>query len=169
MTFSFGGVGVKIMQHREEFEIEISKIHSLMEAISAQTDKVATLQAELSNFYVEKVYGFRGDLQKFAGAADFGKNLTACRDLIGKIRTEMDVISRMQGECGQAQNRARAALPDCAKWMSNGRLDVPPGGRSFFLAEKGGNVAQIPTSGAKSPVDPRASLGDVQLSRRFQR
>jgi len=167
MTFNFGGIGIQIMQHREQFEIEIAKVHSLMEAISAQTERVATLQAELSKFYVEKVYGFDGDLQKFAGAADFGKNLTTCRDLIGKIRTEMDAISRLQGECGQAQDRARAALPDCAKWMTNGRLDVPPGGRTFFLAEKGGK--QIPTSGAKPPVDPQASLSDVQLSRRFQK
>jgi hypothetical protein len=66
--------------------------------------------------------------------------------------------------------RCHNNLPDLTMHLSEGRLDVPPASRSFFVAEKrSGQAANFVLPLQKQSIDPRANLGEVMLSRRFQR
>jgi hypothetical protein len=168
---SFGGIGVEIMTYRTQLEIELERVNSLMEQIVDRNTTVATLQENFSKFYLQKVYGFGGDLQKLTGATDLGKNLTTCKELIGKIHEELDALKQLQSECRQAQERAAAALPDYAKFITNGHLDVVPN-RTFFLATKDATspaVGRFELPARKQSADPMATLFDTQLSHRFQK
>ena len=154
------------MTYREKFEDEVERINVKMQAIADQTALVAKIQRSLSRS-LEKA--FEGDLQKnVAGATEFRKRLTVCkRELMPAVRAEMEKLLTLQSECREAQTRARSALPDYAKFLTNGREDTVPG-RTIFQAEKGGTASPLKMPVQKQSI-PMASLSDVQLARRFQR
>lgn len=164
----FGGIGVWIVNFKDKFELEVERIDGMIEAISDQTKKVATLQEDFSKFYLEKLYGFDGSLQKLA---DFGKRLTTCKGLISEIHEAIGTLETLQSECRAAQDRASAALPGFAMYLTEGRLAAVPG-RKFFLASKNAGAASADAAPFALPaqnrsIDPTASLLDVALSRRF--
>jgi hypothetical protein len=175
MTFkSFGGIGVEIMRYREEFEVQHEQADNLLKQISDQSERVSRLQDDLLQSVQKAMHG---DLQlnKLAGSTEFGKRLTITKGLVDAVRDGIDKLKKLHDECRTALDRAWIALPDYTKFATNGRLDVPPGGRSFFIADKAiGNAANImspfePPAPRQPPVDLMATLFDTQLSRRFQR
>jgi hypothetical protein len=168
MTARFGGIGVEIMMHREKFEVEYEQVGTLMAKIADQSEVVATLQDDLSKS-LEKVTAFNGSLQKLSGVVEFGKRLTLTKGLVDKVRAEIDTLRKLQDVCHEALDRARAALPDYTKFVTNGRLDVPPGGGTFALASKDGVATKFESPSSQKQLDPMASLGAAQLARRFSR
>jgi hypothetical protein len=166
MNLSFGA-GVAILAHREKFEIEYEIVNTLMVQISDQSTAVSSLHGDLSNSF-EKVTG--GDLQKLSDATELRKRLTVTKNLVDQVSAEIGKLSHLQAECRAALSRAEAALPDYAKFVTNGRLDVVPG-RAFFVAgkeatERGAHRFEL--SAPKQSI-PTASLFDTQLSHRFSR
>jgi hypothetical protein len=164
MKFTFGA-GVAVLAHKEQLELEIERVDSLTKQID---DQIALANGKLEA--VSKI--FEGDLQKLSNASGLTKNLTACLDLVRSINGELERIGQLQSERRHAIDCAKAALPDYTKWMTNGRLDVPPGGGSFFLASKAGGAGLAsfePPSPKQSAIDINKSLFDVTVARRFQR
>jgi len=161
MKTRFGGIGVSIMTYRIEFEIEMNRIDALLEEIGDQNEVVASLYGSLTKL-------FAGDLQKLANANDLTKNLIACKALLCKANEEITKLKKLMTECGQAQERARRAMPDFAMFFSEGRQDTIPG-RTFFTASKDAKSGLIPFAppAQKQSIDPAASLADVALTRRF--
>ena len=60
------------------------------------------------------------------------------------------------------------ALPDFAKFVSNGRVDVVPG-RTFFVTGKAAGMTAFDSPSQQSAIDLNRALFEVQAGRRFQR
>jgi len=151
------------MMHRMRLEIEVERVDALMKQIGAQNEVAESAIGALAKL-------FAGPLQKISGASDLTKNLATCKTLLLKAHAEIAKLKQLQSECGLAQARARAELPDYTKFATDGRHDTVPG-RSFFVTDKtGGREAQIarPFESAQKHESPLADLGYVQMARRFQ-
>jgi hypothetical protein len=162
---NFGGIGVFIMTYREQLELEHEQVDTLIDQIGDRGKVIADLHGELSKS-LAKVIG-SGDLKKFT-AKDYGAGLAVTLTLVDQVNAEIQELGKLQGECRLALERAKAAMPAYAAFVTNGRHDTVPG-RTFFLAGKAETSRFEPPTPRQSPVDPRATLSDVQLSRRFQR
>jgi len=154
------------MTYRTRFEKEKERVDSLMEQISEQSTLVAKLLGRVSRS-VERAIDANGSLHK---AAEYTEQLATTMGIVDQIQPEIKKLTSLQDEARDALDRARDAFPSYEAWVSNmATVPLPAiGGGQVFLAQKGGDVARLPTSEAK-PADPRASLSDVMLSRRFQK
>jgi hypothetical protein len=166
MDFTFG-VGVAILMHREQFEIEHDKVDVLMQAIDAQTKVCSSLIGHLPTYIDQIQKDLRGDLRKLSVSKNLGTMLTGTKGLMASIHKEIGKLAKLQSECRAALERAALELPDCAKFITNGRHDTVPN-RIMFQMEKGGTAAQLQMSGTKHP-SVLASLSDTQLARRFSK
>jgi hypothetical protein len=142
-----------VLMYRPEFEAEVTNVDLLLARIAKQNAVVASAYAGLSKL-------FSGDLQKLANADDLTKRLIASKALLGEVNAEIDVLKNLTAECAEAQDRARRAAPDLARYASEGREL-----RSFFVAGK--NAPKIPFSTGGEQSIPAADVADAMLARRF--
>jgi hypothetical protein len=141
MKTSFGGIGVAIMTHREEFEIEYEKVTDLMAQLADRSAAIAKMQSDLLQSVEKSMHGDK-HLHKLAGSVEFGKRLTATKDLVDRVIVEIDQMKKLQDQCRAALDRAKAVLPDYAKWMG-GRLGVPPAQKQSRDVNKAAFEAQF--------------------------
>jgi hypothetical protein len=166
---SFGGIGTEILMFRTPLEKEVARIDGLLLQVEHQRELFASTAASIRKFFDDDIIRFKGDLRKLSGATDFGRNLSSCLDLIAKGHEQLTRLKHLMSECRQAQDRAKLAMPDYTAFATNGRLDVPPTTRTFFLTSKNaGEDTTRPFEPSRQPDDPLASLAEIQLGRRFR-
>jgi hypothetical protein len=162
MNFTFGGIGVAIMIYRTTTEKELEKVDGLQLQIDSQREVVVGMLGELS----KSVHS--ADLHKNS-VGEFSRHLSIAKSVLDRIPGEIAKFKGLQDQCREALDKAAEAMPDFSMFATEGRSDVVPG-RVVFSAEKGGKATPLVMLGTKQPsVDPRATLSDVALSRRFSK
>jgi hypothetical protein len=149
---------------RTDLENQMTRIDETMTKISEKTAELKTAaditQVRLAT--IQKLFG-AGNLRKIA-AGDLADNLFAVKNLLKVMSDKIGDIKKLQVEARASQALARLALPDYAKWYSEGKQDTVPG-RVYFSADRGA-ASPTPFMPAQKSTVPMASAASAALSHR---
>jgi hypothetical protein len=150
---------------KTEYDKRMDRVTELKEQLANQSDvanKAASAVHEQMVLLIESQLA-GGDLQKIAGHHGLLKSANA------NAREHMEVFKRLKAKVIEAQAHANDAFHDHAAAYMKSSIAPVGDGPTFRIVGKAGQSSPLamPEPQPQS-VDPKATLSDVQLGRRFQ-
>jgi hypothetical protein len=144
---------------RTKFEKAVDIADDLLEQIADQFVVVRKSLDAVSDLHKNVV----GDLKKGAGMSDDLIKLAAA---VTETNLQIDRLKKLQERCREAQEKAKALMPEFAALAKTWRDAPAPEPSRFSIAGKAETRRPFEPAKRQAVVDYTA-LADVQLSRRF--